>query len=106
PLPRPLAEQRHEALREQPALGDAARTLDVGERLRPRVDAREPARHVGLDRGGEIRWPLEPNRPRPVAAPPRGELVRYPPVELRRAEVEVVVPEEMLRRHRHVRLEL
>ena len=66
----------------------------------------EPAGDVGLDRGGEVRRPLEPDRPRPVVAHPREELVRDPPVELRRAQVEVVVPEEVLRRHRHVRLEL
>ena len=52
PLPRPLAEQRHEALREQPALRDAALALDVRERLRPRVDAAR----AGTRRRPRSRW--------------------------------------------------
>ena len=106
PLPRPLAEQREEALREEPALRDPALALDVRACARPRVDAAHAQRDVRLDRRREIRRAFEPDRPRSVVAHAREQLVRDSLVELRRAQSEEVVPEEMLRGHRHVRLEL
>src|SRR6476469_5888486 len=68
--------------------------------------AREPASYVRLDRGREIGWSLEPDRPRTVVAHPGEQVVRDPTVELGRAQAQVVVPEEVLRGHRRVRLEL
>ena len=75
-------------------------------RLMPRVDAGELQRCVGLDRGREVGWPLEPDRPRPVFPLPGEQLVRDLAVELRRPQAEDVVPEEVLGDHRRVRLEL
>ena len=82
PLPRPLAEQGQEALREQAAPRDAALAPDVRERRGARVDAGQPARDVGLDRRREVGRPLVPDRPRTVVAHPGHQLVRDPAVEL------------------------
>ena len=106
PLPRPLADQREEALREEAALRDPALPPDVGERLRARVDAGDAQRDVRLDRGREVGRALEPDRPRAVVPHPDEQLVGDPAVEVGRAQAEVVVPEEVLRGHGHVRLEL
>ena len=83
PLPRPLAEQREEALREEAALRDAALALDVRERLRARVDAAHAQRDVRLDRRREVGRALEPDRPRAVVAHARHQLVRDAAVERR-----------------------
>ena len=106
PLPRPLAEQREEALREQAALRDAALAPDVLARARTGIDAAHPQCDVRLDRGGEVGRAFEPDRPRSVLAHTGRQLVRDAAVERRRAQPEEVVPEEMLRGHGHVRLEL
>ena len=82
-LPRPLADERHEALREETRLRDPALALDEGERLLARIDAGEAARDVGLDRRREVGRAFEPDRPRPVVAHPRHELVRDAAVERR-----------------------
>src|SRR5512133_632576 len=106
PLPRPLAEQGEEALGEDPRLRDPAARADEVARLRAGVDAGELERSVGLDGRGEVARALEPDRPRAVVAPAREQLVGDLAVELRRAQSEDVVPEEVLRRHGHVGLEL
>src|SRR5205085_11495468 len=106
PLPRPLAEERQEALREDPRAGDAAVPLDERTRLRPRIDAAELQRNVGLDCRVEVAGALEPDRPRPVVTPAREQLVRDLAVELACPQPQHVVPEEVLRDHRRVRLEL
>ena len=71
-----------------------------------RVDTGELQRRVGLDRRREVGRPLEPDRPGAVVALPREQLVGDLAVELGVAEVEDVVPEQVLRDHRRVRLEL
>jgi hypothetical protein len=106
PLPRPLAQEREEALGENPRPRDAAACLDEVARLRARVDAGELQRGVGLDGRVQVAGAVVPDWPGAVIALPREQLVRDPPVELRRAQAEDVVPEQVLRGHRHVRLEL
>ena len=106
PLPRPLAEQGEEALGEDPRLRDPAARADEVARLRAGVDAGELQRRVGLDRRREVAGAVEPDRPGAVVALPRQQLVGDLAVELGRAQAEDVVPEEVLRGHGHVRLEL
>src|SRR5207302_680675 len=62
-LPRPLTEEREEALREDARPRDAAFGTDVRERLAAGIDAGELQRDVRLDRRREVRRPLEPDRP-------------------------------------------
>src|SRR4051812_5182714 len=104
--PGPLAEEREEALREDSRLQDPALGPDVVARLLARLNSRELERGVGLHRGREIRGPLEPDRPGAVVSLTRQQLVRDLAVEVGRAQGEDVVPEEVLRDHRRVRLEL
>src|SRR5581483_222616 len=106
PLPGPLAEEREEALREDAGLANAAFGLYVLLRLRPGVDTAHAQRDVRLDRRRQIGRALEPDRPRSVVAHARHELVPDAPVHVRRTQAEEVVPEQMLRRHGHVRLQL
>src|SRR5205085_7873149 len=70
------------------------------------VDTGEPQRGIGLHGGGEVGRALEPDRPGAVVALTGAELVRDLAVELGRAQAEDVVPEEVLRDHGRVRLEL
>ncbi len=70
------------------------------------VDAAHAQRDVRLDRRREVGRPFEPDRPRAVVAHARHQLVRDAAIEVGRAQAEGVVPEQVLRRHGHVRLEL
>ena len=99
-------EERQKALREQPRLRDASLALQIRKRRRAGIDAAHTKGDVRLQRGGEVGRPLEPDRPGAVVAHARHQLVRDPPIQIGRAQAERVIPEKMLRRHRHVRLEL
>src|SRR5439155_3309207 len=90
-LPRPLAEQGEEALREDPRLRDAALAADVVAGILARVDTGELQRRIGLDRRREVRRAFEPDRPGAVVALPREQLVRDLAVVLSRARVEDVM---------------
>ena len=70
------------------------------------LDAGHLQRHVRLDRRREVGRALPPVRPGAVVAAARGEVVREAAVGLRVAQAEDVQPEEVLRDHRRVRLEL
>ena len=105
-MPRPLAEEREKALCEETTLRNAALALDVRERVRARVNAAHAKSDIRLDRGRQVSGSFEPDRPCAVVAHARHQLVRNAAVEIGRAQAEHVVPEKMLRRHRHVRLEL
>src|ERR687887_2313122 len=78
----------------------------MNSRARTRIDARQLQRGVRLDRRREVARPVEPDRPRAVVALPREQLVRDLAVEVGRAKPEEVMPEQVLRDHRRVRLEL
>src|SRR5919198_752706 len=106
PLPGPMPEEGQEALREHARARDAAFGLDELARARTRIDARQLQRGVRLDRRREVARPVEPDRPRAVVTLPREQLVRDLAVEVVRAKPEEVMPEQVLRDHRRVRLEL
>src|SRR5205823_4332289 len=92
--------------REDAALGDPALAPDVVERRLARAGPGHLQRDVGLDRRREVGWALEPDRPGPVVAAPRQELARELAVGLPVAQAEHVEPDQVLRDHRRVRLEL
>src|SRR4051794_1790555 len=106
PLPGPLAEQGEEALGEDPRLRDPAARADELTRLRAGVDARELQRRVRLDRGREVTRAVEPDRPGSVVTLTRQQLAGDLAIELRGAQAQDVVPEEVLRGHGLVRLQL
>src|SRR5262249_42706672 len=95
-----------EALREDARARDSALAPDEVARRGSRIDAGEAQRDVRLDRRVEIAGALEPDRPGAVRALAREQLVRDLAIELRRAQADDVVPDQVLRDHRRVGLQL
>src|SRR5438093_5752763 len=106
PVPGPLADYGEKGPGEDAGACHAAGPLDVFARLLAWIDTRELERCVRLDRHGEIRRPLVPDRPRPVGTPAGQQLVDEQPVGLGVAKPEEVEQEQVLGDHRRVRLEL
>ena len=109
-LPRPEAEEREPDAGEDTRAADAAPLLaEPARRREPLVvcgEPCEPERRVGLERRCEVGLASPVDRPEPVGALAREELVRTSPGRVLVTQPQELQQEQVLGRHGHVRLEL